>query len=99
MDKNKDIKSMPQHYCQSCGMPLMTDADCGTEKDGSLNHEQCHYCYADGHYTQECTMEEMIDLCAQYLDEYNKHTGQHLTTEEYKELLRQYFPTLKRWKK
>lgn len=44
-------------------------------------------------------MEQMIDFCAQYVDEFNCNTGQHLTADEYKEQLRQYFPQLKRWKK
>ncbi len=35
----------------------------------------------------------------QFLDEFNKNTGQHLTADEYREGLRQYFPTLKRWQK
>lgn len=92
-------QGMPQHFCQSCGMPLMTDADCGTEKDGSINHDYCQYCYKDGHFTQDCTIEEMIEFCSQFVDEVNKHTGQNLTSEEYKQQLRQYFPQLKRWQK
>lgn len=87
-----------QCYCQSCGMPLMSDADCGTNADGSINHEYCKYCYADGKFLQDFTMEQMIEHCAQFVDEVNKNTGQHLTAEEYKEQLRQYFPMLKRWK-
>ncbi|MBO6005588.1 MAG: hypothetical protein J6P49_01865 [Paludibacteraceae bacterium] len=35
----------------------------------------------------------------QFLDEFNKNTGQHLTADEYREQLRQYCPTLKRWQK
>ena len=87
-----------QHFCQSCGMPL-SDEVCGTNADGSMNTEYCKYCYADGHFTQECTMEQMIDFCVQFLDEFNKNTGQHLTADEYREGLRQFFPTLKRWQK
>ena len=87
-----------QHFCQSCGMPL-SDEVCGTNADGSMNTEYCKYCYADGHFTQVCTMEQMIDFCVQFLDEFNKNTGQHLTADEYREGLRQFFPTLKRWQK
>ena len=86
-----------QRFCQSCGMPLASDADCGTEADGSLSREYCTYCYKDGHFTQECTMEQMVDFCAQYVDEFNKNTGMNLTADEYREGLRQYFPTLQRW--
>ena len=47
---------MEQKFCQSCGMPLNPEV-LGTEKDGSKNEEYCTYCYADGHFTVECTME------------------------------------------
>lgn len=55
---------MEQKFCQSCGMPLNPEV-LGTEKDGSKNEEYCTYCYADGHFTVECTMDEMINQCAQ----------------------------------
>lgn len=48
---------MEQKFCQSCGMPLNPEV-LGTEKDGSKNEEYCTYCYADGHFTVECTMDE-----------------------------------------
>ena len=51
---------MEQKFCQSCGMPLNPEV-LGTEKDGSKNEEYCTYCYADGHFTVECTMDEMIN--------------------------------------
>ena len=42
-------------------------------------------------------MEEMIDFCAQYVDEVNKNMPRPMTQEEYKQMMRQYFPKLKRW--
>ena len=87
---------MEQKFCQSCGMPLTEDV-LGTNADGSKNEEYCVYCYKDGRFMQECTMEEMVEFCAQYVDEFNKHTGQNLGREEYRKMLLQYFPTLKRW--
>ena len=83
-------------FCQSCGMPL-TDEVLSTEADGSKNEEYCIYCYKDGTFTGDFTMEEMAEFCAQFVDEYNKNTGQSLTREEYKQMLLQYFPNLKRW--
>jgi hypothetical protein len=44
------------------------------------------------------TMEEMIDFCAQFVDEVNKNMPKPMTQEEYKQMMRQYFPMLKRWK-
>ena len=89
---------MEQKYCQSCGMPL-TDEVLGTNADGSKNEEYCMYCYKDGAFTNDYTMEEMIEFCSQFVDEVNKNMPKPMTKEEYKGMMRQFFPTLKRWKK
>lgn len=85
-----------QKFCQSCGMPL-TDEILGTNADGSKNEEYCIYCFKDGAFTGDFTMEEMVEFCSQFVDQYNQDAGQQLTREEYKEILRQYYPNLKRW--
>lgn len=86
-------------FCQSCGMPLTKPEDCGTNADGSINEDYCQYCYKDGKFLQECTMDEMIDHCAQFVDEINKKLPKPMTKEEYKQMMYGYFPMLKRWKK
>ena len=53
---NKEMK-----FCQSCGMPLTEDV-LGTNTDGSKNEDYCMYCYKDGKFLQDCTMEEMIRI-------------------------------------
>ena len=58
-------------FCQSCGMPL-TNEMLGTNADGSPNEDYCIYCYKDGKFTHDMTMEQMIDHCAQFTDEINK---------------------------
>ncbi len=73
---------MEMKFCQSCGMPL-TDEILGTNADGSKNEDYCIYCYRDGKFLQECTMEEMIGHCAQFVDEVNKGLPQPITKEEY----------------
>ena len=83
-------------FCQSCGMPL-TDDVLGTNADGSKNEDYCMYCYKDGAFTGDFTMEEMAEFCAQFVDDFNKNTGQSLTRDEYKQQLLKYFPNLKRW--
>ena len=44
-------------------------------------------------------MEQMIDHCAQFTEEINRQSGQNLTEEQAKEMMRRFFPHLKRWKK
>ena len=88
---------MEQRFCQSCGMPLTEDI-LGTNADGSKNEEYCIYCYKDGAFTGDYTMEQMADFCAQFVDDYNKHTGKSLSREEDKNELLKFFPMLKRWK-
>ncbi|MCQ2101463.1 MAG: zinc ribbon domain-containing protein [Fibrobacter sp.] len=87
-----------QKFCQSCGMPLTAEV-MGSNADGSKNEDYCVYCYKDGAFLQNCTMEEMVEHCAQFVDEVNKHMPKPMTKEEYKQMMMNYFPMLKRWKK
>ena len=43
-------------------------------------------------------MEEMIEFCSQFVDEVNKNMPKPMTKDEYKGMMRQFFPMLKRWK-
>ena len=86
------------HICQSCGMPMNDDALFGTNSDGSKNSEYCIYCYHDGHFMQDCTMDEMIEHCAQFIGEVNKGLPKPITKEEYIGQMKMYFPHLKRWR-
>ena len=98
--KEKAFKEgqLPQ-FCQSCGMPLMRIADCGTNEDGSTNFDYCQYCYKDGKFLQDCTMEEMIEHCAQFVGAVNEGLEKPITKEEYIGQMKIYFPHLKRWRK
>ena len=42
-------------------------------------------------------MDEMIEHCAQFVDEVNKGLPQPITKEEYIARMKMYFPQLKRW--
>lgn len=84
---------MDNKICQSCGMPLGEETF-GTEKDGTKNEKYCVYCYKEGKFEQECSMEEMADFCASFEVE----SGRCSTKEEAKKQLMAYFPTLERWK-
>ncbi len=88
---------MEQRFCQSCGMPLADDIK-GTNADGSRNEDYCLYCFKEGRFTQDVTMEQMIEFCAQFTAQMNGQSDRNLTPEQAKEQMRQYFPQLKRWK-
>ena len=89
---------LPQ-FCQSCGMPLTRIEDCGTNADGSTNFDYCQYCYKDGHFLQDMTMEQMIEHCVQFVDEVNKNMPKPMTREEYKQMMYGFFPMLRRWRR
>ena len=80
-------------FCQSCAMP-MGDDDFGTEKDGSKSDDYCKYCYQNGEFTSDITMEEMIDFCVPKTAE---ATG--MSEKEARKMSEEIFPQLKRWMK
>lgn len=88
---------MKTNFCQSCGMPLQKAEDHGTNNDQTVNEDYCCYCYKEGAFTQNVTMDEMIHHCAQFVDEFNKDAEQKQTKEEAIAQMKLYFPTLKRW--
>lgn len=87
---------MDQNFCQSCGMPL-TEEHYSTNQDGTENTTFCSYCHKDGEFTSNVTMDQMIEQCANYLDEYNADAEKKLTREEAIAQMKQFFPKLQRW--
>lgn len=86
---------MNKKFCQSCGMPITMPEQQGTNADGSKNGDYCVYCYKDGAFTADCTMEEMIQFCLNLQGE-----GEFFKDKEKaRQRMEQWFPTLKRWKK
>ncbi|MEF2966931.1 zinc ribbon domain-containing protein [Paenibacillus sp. M1] len=83
-----------EKFCQSCGMPLTSDEVLGTELNGGRNGEYCVYCYKDGAFTSDSTMEEMIELCLQY----GGDSGVFADKDQARKMMQEWFPTLKRWK-
>lgn len=86
-----------EKICQSCGMPITSEELAGTYPDGSKNMEYCKYCFQNGEFTQNFTMEEMIEHNLQFLNEFNKEAGTSMNREEAIAGMREYFPHLKRW--
>jgi len=81
--------------CQSCGQPLARPIDHGTNADGSLNNEYCHYCYQNGQFTQpDMTVEKMMALSIE-----NMTRDLMFPPEKAQALANSYIPNLKRWKK
>ena len=83
---------MEEKICQSCGMPITSDEQYGTNADGSVSADYCKYCYENGACIDDVSMEEYIDMWAQY----GAQAG--MTNEEMRALCVKLFPTLKRWK-
>ncbi|MEK4665097.1 zinc ribbon domain-containing protein [Priestia sp. FSL H7-0729] len=79
--------------CQSCGMPLTTPAQFGTEADGSTTREYCIYCYKEGKFEQPgISLEGMTEMCTTIL----KDEG--MDEESARSMLRNQLPFLKRWR-
>lgn len=78
--------------CQSCGIPIENDNQLATNQDGSLNKDYCKYCYKDGKFIDDVSMEEYIEMCSKY----GFQAG--MTNEQLKDFCT-LFPKLKRWKK
>lgn len=87
---------MKEKYCQSCGMPMQdSDQLYGTNADGTKNTDYCNYCYEYGKFTQNISMEEMIEICIPHVISFNPQ----MTDDSAREMMNEFFPTLKRWQK
>ncbi len=82
---------MKNHVCQSCGMPLHDHKIYGTSTDGMPIEDYCIYCYKDGGFTSDVTMDEMMRLCANYVSSNS--------ADFYIANMRTLYPHLKRWAK
>ncbi|MGO4532229.1 zinc ribbon domain-containing protein [Paenibacillus sp. 2TAF8] len=79
--------------CQSCGMPLTSTEQFGTELDGSTTREYCIYCYKNGKFEQPgMTLEGMTEMCTTILRE------EGMDEESARSMLRNQLPFLKRWR-
>lgn len=83
-------------FCQSCGMPLEREEIIGTERDGYKNNDYCIYCYKEGAFTTDCTMQEMIDISLNHMKELFKNTAD-FNEKEALDKMNLFFPKLKRW--
>ena len=94
-EKSAEKKDIPYKFCQSCAMPLHDEKLYGINKDGAKNEEYCIYCYKDGKFTSDISMEEMKNFCIQKMIEFHPE----MTKEKATAMMNEAFPKLKRWKK
>lgn len=82
--------------CQSCGMPMgETDEMYGVHADGTKSSDYCEYCFVNGAFTSDVTMEEMIDICVPHV----MKADPSMTEAQVRNMMREFLPSLKRWKK
>ena len=81
-----------QKFCQSCAMPLGDEELYATNADGSKNEEYCIYCFKDGEFTSDISMEEMRDFCIKKMVEVNPEMDEN----EASAMMHEVFPKLKR---
>ena len=78
--------------CQSCGMPLRSERDLGTNADGDKNNEYCRFCFKQGKFTDpDITMEQKIDKLVGMAAKMN------IPEKSAREMASNLLPTLKRW--
>lgn len=83
--ENKEI-------CQSCGMPLDSEAVKGTEKNGLKSNEYCKYCYENGEFKHpKMSLEEMQNNVKNQMKKLELHD---YAIQKAINIL----PALKRWK-
>lgn len=80
--------------CQSCGMPMESPDLYGTNSDGSKNDDYCHYCFINGSFSKEETMEEMIESCIPFVSKGDPWPDEETARKAMFEM----FPQLKRWR-
>ncbi len=81
-----------QLVCQSCGMPLEDDI-MGHDAQGLIDQRFCKWCYDNGAYLSECTMEEMAETCADIMAQ------EGVPREAALAHMNQVLPTLDRWRR
>ncbi|MBL1224663.1 zinc ribbon domain-containing protein [Enterococcus sp. BWR-S5] len=84
--------------CQSCGMDIEMDKDKGTNTDGTLSSEYCLYCFKEGSFTNNLTIDQYVEIGLDYSPEYKAATSEKEKVQ-IKEQAKAYLATLKRWKK
>jgi len=78
-------------------MPLTALKYFGTNADKTSSTDYCCYCYQEGRYTEDLTMDQMISSSLEYPDSYHSEDGRTLSEAEAELRMRLQLVTLKRW--
>ncbi|WDV47359.1 zinc ribbon domain-containing protein [Clostridiaceae bacterium M8S5] len=82
-------------YCQSCGIPMgETNELYGTKNNRTKSEDYCKYCFEDGNFTADVSMDEMIEICVPHMISVNEN----MSKDEARKMMKEFFPNLKRWK-
>jgi hypothetical protein len=82
-------------FCQSCGMPLASQEDLGTEVDGTRSDDYCRYCFQAGGFTDpDITRHAMAEKCARLMAQQGV-----MPEGPAQVLMMETLPTLKRWRR
>lgn len=80
------------NFCQSCGMPLTTEDNKGTENNGQKTNDYCKYCYENSNFKNpDMNLEEMKDTVKMHME---KKKFPNYMVQKALNIL----PALKRWK-
>lgn len=88
-----DLQIPQTPICQSCGMPIEDEKDFGTEADGTINKDYCKYCYKNGKFNIDCSLDEFIEKETKFL----LIKRDDLNEEQTRKMLQEQLPKLKRW--
>ncbi|MCP1222804.1 zinc ribbon domain-containing protein [Sebaldella sp. S0638] len=88
---------MIEKICQSCAMSLNEEKYFGTNTDGSKNEDYCVFCFSEGEFTYEITMNEMVEKGMDFLKRFGGLDSKN--TDGIKEILNVMYSGLKRWSK
>jgi len=87
------VDQLSSVYCQSCGMPMNSSEQFGTETDGSSSAEYCTYCYQNGDFTVKVSKDEFLTMQVNIAVE---KLG--LAEVQARDMALAVLPTLKRWR-
>lgn len=76
-------------------MPIEDEQLKGTNKNGSKSDLYCNYCFQDGEFTSDVTLEEMVEICIPPTIKAGVYPDEQIA----KSSMLAFFPSLKRWQK